>query len=75
MSCSLQKSKCIGADLRLSALEARIREYARLRASSATIGRTGIFEPRVIAEDLALIDKKLVTALAAAAELKQCLGR
>lgn len=65
----------MGADLRLSALEARIREYARLRASTQAIASTGLFPASVTREDLVVLDKKLAVAAAAVAELRACVGR
>jgi hypothetical protein len=54
-------------------LESRSVFYAKLRSATAEAGRAGKLETRVVAEDMALLDKKLLETSSKMQMLAPCL--
>lgn len=72
MNC-VPSSKCAFAADRLLLLTATTAQYEKLRAATVAAGRTGTLEIRFVAEDVALLDKKIMETTVKMRMLAPCL--
>ena len=72
MSC-VPSSNCSFAAERFTKLEATIAFYAKLRVATERAGRAGELERRLVAEDMAHLDRKMLETVNRMHALKPCL--
>ena len=66
-------SSCVLAADRLLLLTATATQYEKLRAATLAAGRTGTLEIRFVAEDVAVLDKKMSETVVKMRMLTPCL--
>jgi hypothetical protein len=71
MNCSFP-SGCAFAVLQMANLEARLAQYASIRAATERAEHKGVLEPRVAHEDYAVLDKKMREAAMKMTALTPC---